>query len=144
MLLEWESELATPAGIASTRKNASLVCPTYRNGLIEGVSEYSRLSNPKRADAAFVTATAGITLHAALIGSDIAELDIENIRVRSATPVLGPCRRLVAKVFPVDTKLDVYRGGALALRVRSIVEAACLRIGSHGVGEGRPRHNHCD
>ena len=52
----------------------------------------------------------------------------------SAGGVIGLCRGLLAAGHDPSTPLDAYRGEMLCLRVRSIGEAARLRLGSHGVG----------
>jgi hypothetical protein len=49
-------------------------------------------------------------------------------------PVLGLCRALIAAGHDPNRPLRAYRGEVLALCVRSIGEAARLRIASHGVG----------
>jgi len=56
------------------------------------------------------------------------------ITAHSPTPVLALCRELLAAGLDPDTALDVYRAGTLALRVRSLREAAGLRVAPHGVG----------
>jgi hypothetical protein len=50
------------------------------------------------------------------------------------TPVLTACRALLAQGIDPDTALEIYRNGTLALRVRSIEQAAKLRVATHGVG----------
>jgi hypothetical protein len=62
---------------------------------------------------------------AELIGSDICTAC--GIRVRSTTPVLSICRRLVAAGYDGDQALHVYRGDVLTLTVASIAEGASLR-----------------
>jgi hypothetical protein len=54
--------------------------------------------------------------------------------VRAATPVLALCRELLASGLDPDQAVEVYRGATLALRVRSIVEAAKLQIDGRGSG----------
>ena len=49
-------------------------------------------------------------------------------------PILNLCRQLLAAGFDPARPLDVYRGAMLALRVRSIGEAAELEINSGGSG----------
>jgi hypothetical protein len=73
-----------------------------------------------------------LTIHAELIGSDVCTA--AGITVRSATPVLALCRRLIATGHDSATALHVYRGNTLALRVRSIGEAADLEIDGKGCG----------
>jgi hypothetical protein len=56
------------------------------------------------------------------------------ITVRSASPVLALCRKLVAMGFNPSEPLEAYRGATMCLRVRSIGEGARLRIAGNGVG----------
>jgi hypothetical protein len=49
-------------------------------------------------------------------------------------PVLAMCRQLLAAGMDPDQAMEVYRGAVLALRVRSIGEAAQLEINSKGTG----------
>jgi len=51
---------------------------------------------------------------------------------RGNTPVLVLCGKLIAAGLNPDQAMEVYRGGILALRVRSIGEGAKLRINSKG------------
>jgi hypothetical protein len=55
-------------------------------------------------------------------------------RVRASAPVLALCRELIAAGHDPSRPLHAYRDGVLVLRVRSIGEAARLRVASHGVG----------
>ena len=55
-------------------------------------------------------------------------------RVQASTPVLALCRELIAAGHDPSRPLHAYRDGVLALRVRSIGEAARLRVATHGVG----------
>jgi hypothetical protein len=56
------------------------------------------------------------------------------ITLRSGSPVLVLCRKLVEIGHDPATPMDVYRGSTLALRVRSIGEAAGLQVASHSRG----------
>src|SRR5262249_38523953 len=56
------------------------------------------------------------------------------ITVQFHWPVLALGRKLIAAGHPSSASLDVYRGGTLSLHVRSIGEAAGMRVASHGVG----------
>jgi hypothetical protein len=56
------------------------------------------------------------------------------ITANSPTPVLALCRELLAAGLDADTAMEVYRAGTLALRVRSLREAARLEINSKGTG----------
>jgi hypothetical protein len=55
-------------------------------------------------------------------------------KVRASAPVLPLCRELVEAGHDPACQLQVYRNGVLALRVRSIGEAARLSIRGDGVG----------
>jgi transposase len=55
-------------------------------------------------------------------------------RVRASAPVLALCRELIAAGHDPKRSLHAYRDGVLVLRVRSIGEAARLRVATHGVG----------
>jgi len=56
-----------------------------------------------------------------------------NFTVRSPSPVLALCRKLIETgTYGSSIPLDAYRGKTLCLRVRSIGEAARLEI------DGRP------
>jgi hypothetical protein len=70
------------------------------------------------------------TLRAELSGSN--HCTAARITARGAAPVLTLCRQLLAAGLDPDTALEVHRGALLALRVRSIGEAAGLEINSHG------------
>jgi hypothetical protein len=69
---------------------------------------------------------------AELIGSDTAAAT--GIPVTTYAPVLELCRRLIAAGHDPATPLHAYRGLMLCLKVRSIGEAARLRISPTGVG----------
>jgi hypothetical protein len=71
-------------------------------------------------------------IRAVLTGSDT--YTALGMTVQSTSPVLLQCRRLVDAGHDPATPMHVYRGSTLALTVRSIGEAAQLRVGSHGVG----------
>jgi hypothetical protein len=53
---------------------------------------------------------------------------------KSAAPVLALCRKLVEAGHGPATPLEVYRGNMLCLRVRSIGEAARLRMDTDKTG----------
>jgi hypothetical protein len=58
-----------------------------------------------------------------------------NFTVRSPSPVLALCRKLVdSGTYGSSIPLDAYRGATLCLRVRSIGEGAALAINSKGTG----------
>ena len=76
--------------------------------------------------------SAQVCLRADLIGASTATA--AGITANGATPVLGLCRRLLAAGHDPATRLDVYRGAMVALRVRSIGEAARLVVKTSGNG----------
>ena len=59
------------------------------------------------------------------------------ITAQAATPVLALCRQLLAAGLDPDTALAVYRGATLALKVRSIGQAAGLTIRDDNRGAPR-------
>jgi hypothetical protein len=69
---------------------------------------------------------------AELIGSYSARA--AGISVTTYTPVLELCRRLIAAGYDPGTPLRACRGPTLCLKIRSIGEAARLRISPTGVG----------
>jgi ribosomal protein L19 len=77
----------------------------------------------QRADAA---------IRAELFGDDGATA--LGIKVQASAPVLALCRRLVEAGHDPAAALEAWRGVVLCLRVRSIGEAAQLRLAGHGVG----------
>jgi hypothetical protein len=74
---------------------------------------------------------------AELIGSDICTA--RGITVRSTTPVLSICRRLIEAGYDADQALHVHRGDVLALTVASIAQGASLEINAKGTGFVRLR-----
>jgi hypothetical protein len=48
--------------------------------------------------------------------------------VHVSSPILALCRKLIEAGHPSSADLEVYRDGTLALRVRSIGEAAGLQV----------------
>jgi hypothetical protein len=59
---------------------------------------------------------------------------IGTVTATGKTPVLAACRALLAQGVNPDTAVEIYRGATLALRVRSIGEAAALEMNSKGTG----------
>ena len=59
--------------------------------------------------------------------------------VTAYTPVLALCRSLIAAGMSPDQAMECWRGSTLALRIRSIGEAAGLEIAGDGVGFRRAR-----
>ena len=72
-----------------------------------------------------------------LIGANLCKA--AGFAATSATPVLALCRTLLAAGLNPDQPLEGYRGATLALRVRSIGEAAALELNSEGTGFRRRR-----
>jgi hypothetical protein len=54
------------------------------------------------------------------------------ITVSATAPVLALCRQLIADGYDPGLPLEIWRGPVLCLRVRSIGEAAQLRVATHG------------
>jgi hypothetical protein len=79
---------------------------------------------------------ATLAVIAKLVGSDTATA--LGISVKSSSPILLLCRRLVDAGHDPATPLHAYRDDTLALTVRSIGEAAALEINAYGTGF-RPR-----
>jgi hypothetical protein len=71
-------------------------------------------------------------IRAELIGSN--ECRAAGLTVRSPSPILAMCRRLLAAGINPDLRLDCYRGSTLALTVISIGYGAGLEINGHGTG----------
>jgi hypothetical protein len=71
-----------------------------------------------------------------LIYADLSNNDVcqaLGIKIQSPSPLLDLCRALVEAGCDPTTPLEAYRGKTLCLRVRSIGEAAKLKIGGDGV-----------
>jgi hypothetical protein len=79
-----------------------------------------------------VASKKAVAIIAVLIGSDRCEA--LGITVCDVAPLLSLCRKLVAAGHDPQLPLHAYRGDVLALRVRSIGEAAQLAIAGDGVG----------
>jgi hypothetical protein len=62
------------------------------------------------------------------------ECEAVNVVVTGHAPVLKLCRELLAQGVDPDTALTVYRRGIVALKVRSIGEAARLTVKTAGNG----------
>jgi hypothetical protein len=76
-------------------------------------------------------------IRAELIGSD--ECRAAGLTISVRAPVLALCRQLIADGYDPGLPLEVWRGPVLCLRVRSIGEAAQLRVATHGAGFERSR-----
>ena len=59
----------------------------------------------------------------------IFECTAEGITVRGGTPVIQLCRKLIGQGRASASPMQVFRGEVLALHIRSIGEAARLRVG---------------
>ena len=75
-----------------------------------------------------------MTITARLSSDCIASVVASTIACVGPPPVLALCRRLIEAGLPSSADLECYRGETLALRVRSIGEAAGLEINSGGIG----------
>jgi hypothetical protein len=71
-------------------------------------------------------------IQAELTGSDTATA--AGLMVRTHAPLLALCRKLIEAGHDPDRPLEAWRDGTLALTVRTIGEAADLRINSKGTG----------
>jgi hypothetical protein len=71
-------------------------------------------------------------IRAELTKSDIATA--EGITVKAESPVLALCRKLIDVGYDPSTPLEAYRNGTLALRVKSIGQAAGLRVTADKTG----------
>ena len=78
-----------------------------------------------------------IFLTAELIGSRCCDCESYGIRTVGYAPGLAMCRELLAAGASPEMALAIYRGGVLALRIRSIGEAAHLVV--EDSQNGRPR-----
>ena len=72
------------------------------------------------------------TICAELIGSDTCTA--LGISAKGAAPVLALCRMLIEAGHDPAMPLEVYRGNMLCIRVRSIGEAARLRMDTDKTG----------
>jgi hypothetical protein len=84
----------------------------------------------------FSHSSKGSPIRAQITGSD--ECAALGLVVRSSSPVLLLCRKLIAAGVDPDRQLQVYRGETVCLVVRSIGEAARLEISSGGTGFIKP------
>jgi hypothetical protein len=75
-------------------------------------------------------------IRADLVGSNTCSA--AGIVATGNAPVLSLCRRLIAAGHPPGSRLEAYRGNTLALRVRSIGEAAKLTVRLSGGDVGPP------
>jgi hypothetical protein len=80
---------------------------------------------------------ARLKIRAELIGSD--ECTVAGLTISGRAPVLALCRQLIADGYDPGLRLEVWHGPVLCLRVRSIGEAAQLRVATHGCGFERSR-----
>jgi hypothetical protein len=75
-------------------------------------------------------------IHADLCNDDVCKA--LGIKIQSPSPLLDLCRALVERGVDPTTPLEAYRGKVLCLRVRSIGEAASLRISHDHSVEFKP------
>jgi hypothetical protein len=71
-------------------------------------------------------------IRAELIDSN--ECTAGGLTMSGRAPVLALCRQLIAGGHDPGSPLEVWRGPVLCLHVRSIGEAARLRVATHGAG----------
>src|SRR6476619_1028281 len=62
------------------------------------------------------------------------ECSAEGYTALGGSPVFALCRKLIEAGFDPERPLFAYRGVTMALRIRSIGEAATLEINGHGSG----------
>ena len=77
-----------------------------------------------------------------VIRAELAESDTATalgIIAKGSAPIIKLCRLLVEAGHDPATPLEAWRGGTPCLRIRSIGEAAQLRVASHGIGFERPQ-----
>ena len=67
-----------------------------------------------------------MTIKAQISSDTLAEA--EGIEIHTGSPVLSLCRRLLDAGYASSTPLEAYRGDVLCLSIRSIGEAAGLRV----------------
>src|SRR5262245_33437689 len=73
-----------------------------------------------------------LPVYAELTGDDTCTCS--GLSVQAYAPALAMCRQLLAAGLDPDTALEVYRAAILALKVRSIGQAARLDVNSKGTG----------
>ena len=73
-----------------------------------------------------------MTITAQLSSDTIASVAGSTIAACIGSPVLALCRKLTQAGYPSSADLEAYRGETLALRVRSIGEAAELQVDGAG------------
>jgi hypothetical protein len=71
-------------------------------------------------------------IRAELFRSSICAVSGSTITAIATAPVLLACRQLVEAGYPSTAAMEVYRGDVVALRVRTIGEAANLEISDRG------------
>lgn len=75
---------------------------------------------------------ADVVIRAELTGDDTCTA--LGITIKSPSPVLALCRKLVDVGHSPATELEAWRGDVLCLRIRFIGEAARLKVSSGGAG----------
>jgi hypothetical protein len=73
-----------------------------------------------------------VMIRAVLTGSDTCAA--LGLTAKSGAPVLALCRKLIEAGHDPSNPLEAYRGEAICLRVRSIGEAATLRMDTDKTG----------
>src|SRR5215831_13917574 len=100
---------------------------------MSSVIRRSAFGNPKKPKrATWLAATAIPPLRAQLTGNDLCTAP--GVTVRSASPVLGLCRKLIEAGHDPATPLHAHRGSMLALKILSIGEGAKLTVEDNHLG----------
>ena len=86
----------------------------------------------RRAEKAFLRRREVRAIRAELVGDS--SCSALGMKVSSSSPVLALCRQLVQAGYDPDMPLEAYRGDTLALRVKSIGQAASLQVNSDCTG----------
>jgi hypothetical protein len=73
-------------------------------------------------------------IRAELFGTSRCHCPVAGLFVCAYTPILEMCRQLIAAGYHPDSRLLCFRGGILSLTIRSIGEAAQLKVNSKGTG----------
>ena len=74
-------------------------------------------------------------MHATLVNNDdriTYSCSARGLTAKGYAPILGLCRMLVEAGYDPTEPMEVYRGATLSLHVRSIGEAAKLKIDERG------------
>ncbi|MFL6799240.1 MAG: hypothetical protein ACJ8F3_17705 [Xanthobacteraceae bacterium] len=111
----------------STRKGAGLASAATDN---EAQKVYNGIGSAQSSKPPFRNPQ--LPLYGELTGDDTCA--VVNITAKGNAPVLALCRQLLAQGVSPDAAAEIFRNGTLALRIRSIGQAAGLEINSRGTG----------